>query len=33
MATRGDAMFAMATRVYADLALDHDAARLLAQQL
>jgi len=26
-------MFAMATRVYADLALDHDAARLLAQQL
>jgi len=26
---RGDAMFAMATRVYADLALDHDAAGLL----
>jgi len=30
---RGDAMFAMATRVYADLALDHDAAGLLEQQL
>ncbi|MEB3061938.1 ecdysteroid 22-kinase family protein [[Mycobacterium] zoologicum] len=30
---RGDAMFAMATRVYADLALDHDAAKLLEQQL
>jgi aminoglycoside/choline kinase family phosphotransferase len=26
---RGDAMFAMATRAYADLALDHDAADLL----
>jgi len=24
-------MFAMATRAYADLALDHDAARLLDQ--
>jgi hypothetical protein len=26
---RGDAMFAMATRVYADLAIDHDAVALL----
>ncbi|MBI3225422.1 MAG: phosphotransferase [Mycolicibacterium cosmeticum] len=30
---RGDAMLAMATRCYADLALDHDAAKLLEQQL